>query len=492
MSKKVVKKIEPQSFAAWLQNYLAPFSDKKKRTGITSTYLSVNGRKAILLYYVKMAYFEIFPANGLDPVGYPLNPESQSKYFITAWRVMWTSFFGIPNRVLFGHDKLRKKTSKNPNKNDPDSDLRKELTFEQIFKNFVGWHREDSPRYHKILNYTLIVPLLRGVWKTVKIVGTTAWNTLKLFTEFLPYSLELLCYRKIANYKKLFDDYSQSPSLYWKEMTGCIVGMALLGVSYYVFKTWRLLGRTITSPGESIRHSWHEGNKLEGIKGKIVGGVLAFVSGVLTVAIYTILFPLGIKAVIAHAPSFVSAVVGKVSAWAESSTFVRRLGEGILKVVQPFVDGIRKTFNINSTASSTLSPEVAASTSAFYLSVVVPLNRLMKGLNNWWHRQTTQLLKGKGEGPLAEPLLGEQRGSSSLSASNSATQTVSNINSALNSANAAGQSAEHNRNNSISTIPVPSTTLPEDKSSEDSEEKRILSLSDDDSPSSSAEVANNV
>ncbi len=324
----------PLSFSEWSTKYAGQIFSAERQTA----WLTSRARRAGLLgKATRTAFFAVFPPDIYDPVTGKFTSgirgdlnEAGQEEALRAEQVLedstfyWTSFFGIPNRIVF-------------------SDTSDQLNGWKIFKNLFGWHRDDSPKYQKILNYTLVVPGIKFLWNGVRIIGSTAWNTVKLFTEFLPRVIETSSFYGYVLLKEK-SDHTNNNALKALFFTA----MAFLVVGYYVSKVWRLMGRAVTSPGISMRVAWKTGKELGGFAGKFVGALTAVVSSLITIAAYTVLFPLAIKAAVAYAPSVIASVAGKTAAWMESSSVLNRIGNVISKgePIHPVICGFSAHFSI--------------------------------------------------------------------------------------------------------------------------------------------------
>lgn len=301
--------IPEKTLAKWGYKYLWPFFSSGERDAITREAMGVSS----LPLKIRGVFLEVYlPDDGLNLRNKTYNGDKTydtelvpKKEQHIAWqiiehisinnRVLWTSFFGLPNRIEF--------------------DGKSKLTGLQIIKNFLALP-DKNPQGFALIALDYLKGLLAGLCRPVIVITTTVWNIGKLFTEFLPATLETLCFYSIA---KLIPVCTQTYRSWWeKGLAGIAIFFLTLG--FYVSKLWRLSGRIITSPAESMKAAWRAGVDLgdwevNGYKvpiGKAIGGFLSALSLSITIAVYVIVFPLGIKAAIAHGPAFISTVCNSI------------------------------------------------------------------------------------------------------------------------------------------------------------------------------------
>lgn len=355
-------------------------------------------------FAIEQFYFNTFPPDGVDPInntydGKPLTigsltEDTRRLSLARSSRLAITSFFGITNRIFNAFEnpikpanpeqgvrsrspmsprKIESPRSKSPYITKQAVNINTKLGLQEIIKNFFGWHKEsdplvsnqekyilDVPSWRKAFSYSLIFPVLMGIFNTGRIVLKTVWNIVRFFTEFLPGVLEISSLFAFAKIKDIYDSTKADSLLNGGLIFGLGFLLFLVGLFHLSCKIWRVAGRMITSPTDSMRAGWELGQELlPGTKGKVLGGVLAFLSFAGTVAIYTFVFPLGIKAIAAHAP----AAISNAYAW----------------VTNPAT--ISKAISFVSQASTLV--RTACVVAFFTLNAAV--DRLSAKITNWWH-----------------------------------------------------------------------------------------------------------
>jgi hypothetical protein len=129
----------------------------------------------------------------------------------------------------------------------------KGVGFTDFLKRFVGWPGSDAPLRQKIA-----MPFV-FVWNLITFLPKVVWNTLKLVTEVLPDTLSRWA-------KGHYREVNKFPPLVFLTQFLAVV---------------RNIGRAITSPIESVKRLWNDGNK---------AGAIA--SGVFSLIMYAIALPI--------------------------------------------------------------------------------------------------------------------------------------------------------------------------------------------------------
>jgi hypothetical protein len=239
------------------------------------------------------------PPDGYDITAHSLTLDGRlesAEAFKHDARSFWSTFFGLPNRL----DKNRK------------------YDFTQFLKNLIGgwdWDKETSP-IKKLLQ---VVGLLLGIksilipaFNLAGMLVKTLLNHAKIVTELLP-SLG-------ANHTALTITYLLRQSetdrsgltpakiktikiLYW-------AGIIPLGILHYLLRALAIFGRTITSPGKSVKMAWDYSRELKGKKGYVIGAVAVTLSLMLSVTVWAILLPFTIHFIPASASAWVSQLPG--------------------------------------------------------------------------------------------------------------------------------------------------------------------------------------
>ncbi len=310
------KLLPARSFGQWLFPFLD--SEALKQAAETPIVAENFSQRPSIFYHFRATFWKVFGADGYDPVnrkydGIRIKSHKRSEdvvcYLFKTPLAYLITFFGIPNHIV-------------------PSQHAEGLSKRVLIRNFIGSHDENS-------NTFFLWPLLKNawnaIWNTIGIFRKTAWNLVKVFTEFLPRCLEELSFACYAKCRRAQDE---SEGLL-KILPAIGMGFSLL--LHYVFKTWRVLGASITSPYRSARLAWRTGNEIGGTKGNIVGGLLAGLSLTITLACYIVIFPLGIKAVMTHAPT----VITSVSHWVANSRTTVAVGRFFKKAVEPFAKAFK-------------------------------------------------------------------------------------------------------------------------------------------------------
>lgn len=227
------------------------------------------------------------------------------------------SFFGIPNRIRRrSKERISESAPYNEFNGDP-------LTLKSVFYNFIDWPEKDEWQNNfdsKALNILFLVTkaVLYGAWNLASILPALAKNIFKIGTEFIPSVLAETCRYGVETFYNMLR--KPETSLAKKVLLLPAIGLAAL--AYIPLKSVHIVGRAITSPITSIYAAYAFGGKVvdffAGNKDKnrlvtqkrVLGVIFAALSVALTVAAYTIIFPLAIKAIATHVvPQLPAAII---------------------------------------------------------------------------------------------------------------------------------------------------------------------------------------
>lgn len=173
-----------------------------------------------------------------------------------------TSFIGLSNRV-------RQAAL-------TDSGDQNRLKKTDLLLNFIGW--PVNPGIVRKVAALIFMPLTVA-WHALKVPFTIATNLVKLFTEFLPLLAFTALREKATDFKE-------------KEGFAKVAYYGLTGLAY-AFRGLHFIGRAITSPAVSAMapYRMYKDKKIPAA----VGVLLTALSIGITVSVYTLLLPLGVK-----------------------------------------------------------------------------------------------------------------------------------------------------------------------------------------------------
>lgn len=283
-------------------------------------------------------YLKTFPFDGFDPVRFTINGKQDHKFNYLYYHYDYgvcdqyfaftkdikadviksgilhpgrliSSFFGIPNR------KRHRQNERVPN--NPVIDM---------LLNFIDWPDRAAPSEHKD-NMPLKIAKAVGlfIWNSIAIPFATIKNIFKFVTQYIPAILTELSYAGLEACRDVMRDTSSHVAI----RTLANIGFGLAGFAYFLFRGIHAIGRAITSPITSMHAAYRfgvnlfkkrdsnwrvidekiNGKIIESTLGKVLGVVLAGLSIAVTVIAYTVLFPLGIKAISTAFPEFAAKIV---------------------------------------------------------------------------------------------------------------------------------------------------------------------------------------
>ncbi|MFC3909497.1 hypothetical protein ACFORL_10495 [Legionella dresdenensis] len=200
---------------------------------------------ADILRNLRNFLFHTFPADRIDPVSHTMNgsdheyghrmPELKERtaMFRKNNATLISSFLGLPNAKID----------------------RYEQSFLNIGKNFIGWQPNKSTA-RLVFNAVFMIPL-----NTVLTPLKFALNVMKLFTEVAPVVIQNL-FAYLAEKAIRLSRYlvNRSALLLPLAAISFVTWMAFVGATYY-FGALHIIGRSLTSPIDSIRDTWHSNTK---------------------------------------------------------------------------------------------------------------------------------------------------------------------------------------------------------------------------------------
>lgn len=295
------------------------------------------------------SYDTTYPFDGFDVAEGTVNGKKISEinvrfseYISNPW-TRATSFLGIKNRMRRDH--------RHPAAN--------------AALNMIGWPEADAPLWQKVISYLLIPFTL--AWNLLMVIPKIVINIARLFTEFLPLSLALVCDVKAKETKNSF-------------------GHAALTVIRDIFKGLYFIGRAITNPITAMKASYYENDGIRAFLVPLASALITIVSFAIIIPVvwpYAVQFITGtvvpflttnLPAVIVNAAQ---AVINFVSP-AVTAVFTA-IGNFFAPVVTPMLEFLGLTF---------LSPAVvgvAAVIGALVTTVGVAIQKGIDVLNDLWH-----------------------------------------------------------------------------------------------------------
>jgi hypothetical protein len=261
------------------------------------------------------------------------------------WRLILSSFFGLPNRPMFYSNSKRKY-----------HDLK--LTIGHILLNFFGgWDFNDSTSTEKniaqtlgiIVKISLIFPI-----KVLTLVPKIALNILKIFTELLPTYASFLC---AYAYRQAFFNRRETKNIHLQRLNKLFMGGA--SFLHLIAKTLSLIGRALTSPKTSAMLAVAYAHEIKGTvfgirTGTILGFIAAALSVMVSASLWAMIIPLAISAAFVYLPNLITAIaqtLGLIST---------------LPVIAPTLSLLHGTISVIFTALSTI-----------FAPIVIPLSNLL-------------------------------------------------------------------------------------------------------------------
>jgi hypothetical protein len=286
-------------------------------------------------------------------------------YYRHHWLIQLTSFFGIPNQFS----------------------VNEKITGKKILTNLFDW-QTGKTRRRKSINFTLAPFML--LKNLALIILVTTQNTFKLFTEFLPAlaakGLKRLVYATLRNCEQNIKRIWKSKINFFSKLAK-IAGQGLFMIPLLLtvgaaalFKLIECIGRTVTSPVNSVGIAYFycvNKDKTPGkFVGRLLGCVLAILSMASTAAIWSLLFPF----ILAAAPaSIASALTGIMNAFSWMNPAFNFLGSNIITLLTK-----------SGVTLSQLSPLTTGFT-IFFSVLLTTLGPLANNVFYWcrWKWQTT-------------------------------------------------------------------------------------------------------
>lgn len=365
INEKNNSKNKQQSSSDWINDIFVPFANpnniKNQKDIISSIsvfYQSIfnsewRGAKRIINKIQKQKTKTTDTINELNKLNAFVN-------YYESLPVKILNFFGVPLIISNGEEKL---------------------TFVLLLRNLFGLRAKNAPTWQKTL--AIIFLPLSLAWNLLQIVSKTAWNIVTLFTEFFPGLIEILCEKAL---KKILDSINDKNNNFGKKLGLGILGTFLM-IPFLSAKLFRILGRTITSPLESMNAALEKGRKLDGIGGEFVARLLQGISLALTITAYSILLPLAAKAIITKAPTFLSKVTEIMPNWMHTGISrilpeVKGLGNIVMKAIGPVVNPTLKILGLGT--ENSLLVTVSTGVSTLVATAGVYSKHLGQKVRHWW------------------------------------------------------------------------------------------------------------
>ena len=369
----------------------------------------------------------------------PTNPESikryQQAFYASYFGTQLITGLGLPARMMnIATVAVADEAGEGRTKGDVESDAKDAApSWGNFFRNITGWQKDVS----------------RGkqVWNGIKMPFVFAWhigmmairipvNVAKLAVLglgavgfiFDSMAQEVLASRQQAlamagQNKEVFEKGIPQVSAQYKHtMEVALAAKAAsyqsqafgFGVLYGVMRTLQVIflslcfvGGAMVTPVTNILRALDLGKQIagEGLRGKILGGVLIGLSAIITVGFYAIALPLTMHLIlggIIGVPAVVGANVSAAYTWVAVnfpglinglSAFYAMLGQSALA---PLLQGLGSLVGTGigmatgtTSAMSALATGLATITGAMAAIVLSVANPLSDAINNWWHRRPT-------------------------------------------------------------------------------------------------------
>lgn len=243
------------------------------------------------------SFAEVYSADSYDLASDTFNQESidEIRPYVNHYRhhplILFTAFFGVPNQF-------------NANKS---------ITGNRIFWNLFDWQTGKSNR-RRLINTGLGALMFI---KNVFLMGVmTIQNSFKLFTEFLPLlmakGLWKLTWITFKNCQQGIKDNWQSENGKTLKIAGYSLAMLSLTLTFaavILLKIIQLIGRTITSPVNSVRIAWFYCVNQDKTPGKFGGRLFGALLAILSISISAMTWSLLCPFVLATAPTSIASIL---------------------------------------------------------------------------------------------------------------------------------------------------------------------------------------
>lgn len=335
----------------------------------------------------ELAWSATYPANGYDPINETFNGQmmrgnTSREGLVEDWGFvsdplsLATSFLGIPN-----------------------SKLEEKQSLKNIGKNLIGWPKSDASMGKKIFRGILAPVTL--AWNLLMVPLKLTINTAKLVTEFLPAYGSKLALKASLQAERKIKNIINVPTKLKAKLIGARAAV-------YICETLLFIGRAVTSPIKGIRTGINLGNRLgsETVmendaesnlqievrkntkRGRILGVTLAITSGLITAAVYSVLFPLGIKFLAANVvPALPSAVTSIVSTAVKfAAPVLTPVGNVIAHAMSTVGMAIAPALKAIGIQASPVVTGVSA-TLASFIPAIGFAKTIKNVVSSWWHKR---------------------------------------------------------------------------------------------------------
>jgi len=339
-----------------------------------------------LFKHLKNSFYRAYLPDGVDPVNKtmngsrtayknPLFNKSATHIYRKSMLTALISFLGLPNRKLDNIKGTNRKI-------ELDKEISVRFMLMNVIKNFFGWQPEKKfPRL--LLNFLLVTPL--------NLIATPlklAVNIVKLATEFLPAFLHKLSYYAGENLIDMgtqlfgFKGYFRIPGII------LAIPVSLLGYglkySQLFFYLIYELGRSLTSPFDSLRDTW----KTTEDYGRAIQVIATAAHAFVVLSVFTFGLPVLAKLLAAlllpALPSSVIAIVTKIA----NLPFFAAISKVSLPVANIFTYNLAKMTGLYKIAAS--MPAVAGLGTVIGLGMTTVgsgVNKLVTNARKWWHKE---------------------------------------------------------------------------------------------------------
>lgn len=199
--------------------------------------------------------------------------------------------------------------------------------FSKSFKKMIGWKQEKNTDTEDSSNLLLDIIGSTGLFLfniLLRIPFLVVTHTLQFFFEYVPFTLMRFSW-ETANRLKAYAINEQGSHPY-------LAGLAVLGSGFfrgleYLLKGVWLLGRTVSSPADSMRAGWNYGKERDS---KVLSWTLMLLSALISTAVYVVAFPIGLKMAALQLPQIMSLI--------HQSSFLVTAGNYIGTALNPVLD----------------------------------------------------------------------------------------------------------------------------------------------------------